>query len=181
MAFSLTTLRRQYAHVPALAADPHPSVDAEQVTRTHLDELHSWAQIFYDVTLDGVLYSYDRERLGRLREQGRLPIVCVENVEALAAFEAESTGWLPVLLWCPRDEAAKRSTHGWPVEEPDRRWSRRWERSTKGLLADPGRFTLTVRSDRLDAVEIARIVHLAAQAGSTNEHATSTPPAASHR
>lgn len=184
-AFSLTTLRRCYAHVPALSIDPHRSVDGEKATQRHLDELGSWAQIFHSATVGGVQYSYDRERLVRLREQGRLPIVCVEDAHALAAFEAESAGWLPVVLWCPRDEAEKRLTRGRQVGEPvydaDRSWSRRWERSTKSLFADPGRFTLSLRSDRLNSVEIARIIHLAVQAGSAEDDTISTPPAASAR
>jgi hypothetical protein len=184
-AFSLTTLRRAYAHVPALSIDPHRSVDGEKVARKHLDELHSWAQIFHSTTVDGVQYSYDRERLVRFREQGRLPIVCVEDVHALAAFEGESEGWLPVLLWCPRHEAEKRLTRGWPVGEPaydaDRSWFRRWERSTKSLFADPSRFTLSLRSDKLNAVEIARIIHLAAQAESTEDETTSAHAAAVQR
>lgn len=183
-AFSLTTLRRGYAHVPAMATKPHRSVDAEQTAQKHLDELHAWAQIFYAVTVDGRRYAYDRERLLHLREQGRLPIVCVEDAHALAAFEAESEGWLPVMLWCPRSEAVQRLTRTWPVGEPayvaDRSWSRRWERSTKSLFADPSRFTLTLRSDKLNAVEIARVIHLAAQTGST-EDTTSTSSAAFRR
>lgn len=180
VAFSLTSLRRGYAHVPALAVSPHWSVDAEQAGRRHLDELRSWAQIFYDVTLDGVQYFYDRERLVRLREQGRVPIVCVEDARALSAFEAESEAWLAVMVWCPREEAGERLTRGWPVGEPaytaDRSWQRRWERSAKGLFADSSRFTVTVRSDRLGAVEIARVVHLVAQAGSADDDVASEPP-----
>jgi hypothetical protein len=156
--FALETLRRTYAHVPALTTTPDPTVDAEKVTQRHLDELRSWAQLFHEVTLDGHSFTHDRERLVQLREKGRMPVVCVEDAPALDAFDHESDGWLPVLLWCPREVAEQRTA------DPGRAWARRWERSSKSLAAQSHRFTLSLRTDRLNAVEIARIVHLAAQA-----------------
>jgi hypothetical protein len=168
VAFALTSLRRSYAHVPALTAARHFVIDAEQTSQKHLDELRSWAQLFHEFSVERAQYVYDRERLERLRVQGRIPVVCVEDVDALPAFERESDDWLAVLLWCPRGRAENRLTRGRPpAEQPatvPRSWTRRWERSLKGLHRGAQRFTVTLRSDRLDAVEAARIVHLAAQA-----------------
>lgn len=154
--------------MPALTtAAPAPLVDAEQMTRAHLDELRAWAQIVHEFHVDVTTYVYERERLDRLRGQGRIPIVCVDDIDAVPAFERESGGWLAVLLWCPRDEALQRLDRR-RSDVPRRPWRRRWERSSKGLLREARRFTLTLRSDHLDAVEAARIVHLAAQAGAAD-------------
>ena len=163
VAFALTSLRRSYARVPALTTATDPPVDAEPAARAHLDELRSWAQVLHEFTVDGSGYLYDRERPAGLREQGRLPVVCVEDADAPAAFRRESAGWLPVLLWCPAPEARARAGRGLrgPV---DRGWTRRWERSSTALLGAATHFTLTLRTDRLDAVDAARIIHAAAQA-----------------
>ncbi|BBF99811.1 MULTISPECIES: hypothetical protein [Pseudonocardia] len=68
-----------------------------------------------------------------------------------------------MLLWCPARDARARAGRGLrgPV---GRSWTRRWERSSKALLGAATRFTLTLRTDRLDAVDAARVVHSAAQA-----------------
>jgi hypothetical protein len=166
--FALTSLRRSYAPFPALTVARQPSIHAEQTTRQHLDELRAWAQIFHEFTVEGTSYAFDRERLSKLREQGRIPVACVDDADALQAFEHESSDWLQILLWCPREAAERRLTSGWPAREeheaPGRPSMRRWDRSSKGLQRDTRRFTLTIRSDRLDAVQVAQIVHLAAMA-----------------
>jgi hypothetical protein len=165
-AFALTSLRRSYAHYPALTPARQALVDAAQATRRQLDELRSWAQLFAESTCDGVGYAYDRERLNKLRDQGRIPVACVDDVDVLRAFEQEADDWLPVLLWCPREEAERRladarDVHATPVSA----WLRRWDRSTKKLLREPLRFPLSIRTDRMDPVHVAQIVHLAAQSG----------------
>lgn len=167
--FALTSLRRSYASFPALTVAHRPQIDAEQTTQRHLDEMRAWAQIFHELRVEGANYAYDRERLSKLREEGRIPVACVDDPDALLAFEREADDWLRVLLWCPREEAERRLSRGWPGDEeqkaPGRSSMRRWDRSSKGLLRDTQRFTMTVRSDRLDAVQMAQVVHLTAQSG----------------
>ena len=175
VAFALSTLRRSYGHVPALTAATHPAMGAEQTSQKYLDELRSWAQLFYEFTVERARYVYDRERLDTLRAQGRVPVVCIEDIDALSAFEREPDDWLTVILRCPRDHARDRLTRGHSAAGRaaiiTRSWTRRWERSIKALERGTQRFTMTLRSDRLDAVEIARIVHIAAQASArTNEN-----------
>lgn len=169
--------------MPALTVAARSPVDAEQTTQRHLDDLQAWAQVFHRFTTDGDTFVYDRERLSKLREQGRVPVSCVDDIATVEAFEREAGDWLHVLLWCPREEAERRLADGWTVNEgqpaPERGWVRRWEKSTKGLLRDPRRFTLAIRSDHLDAVQIAQIVHLAAQAGRSTPHSASRPGATS--
>ncbi|MEU6698957.1 hypothetical protein [Pseudonocardia sp. NPDC046786] len=156
---------------------------AEQTSQKHLDELRSWAQLFYEFTVERARYGYDRERLNTLRGQGHIPVVCVENIDALSAFQRESDDWLTVLLRCPRDHAQDRLTRGRSATERaaiiTRSWRRRWDRSVKALEQGAQRFTMTLRSDRLDAVEIARIVHLAAQASVRADGSPSTVEARS--
>lgn len=167
--FALTSLRRSYASFPALTVAHRARVAAEQTTRRHLDELRAWAQLFHEFTSDGIRFAYERERLNNLREQGRIPIACVDDGDVLQAFEREADDWLQILLWCPRDEAERRLARTWFAHEkqrtPDRSSMRRWDRSEKKLLRDTRRFTLSIRTDRLNAVQVAQIVHLAAQSG----------------
>jgi hypothetical protein len=97
--------------------------------------------------------------------------------------EREADDWLQILLWCPREEAERRLARVWSADEeptaPDRSSMRRWDRSHKRLLRDTRRFSLTIRSDRLDAVQVAQIVHLAAQSGAPGPDLASRPVAAS--
>jgi len=162
VAFALTSLRRCYARLPALSTATDPTVDAERAAPAHLDELRAWAQIVHGFTVGPAEFLHDRARPAALREQGRLPVVCVEGADARSAFERESPHWLPVLLWCPADEARTRAGRGLPGP-PVRDWTRRWERSSKGLLAAARHFTLTLRTNRLDAVTAARVIHSAAR------------------
>ncbi len=168
VALALSSLRRGYAHVSALTTATQPVLSAVPTSQRYLDDLSSWAQLFYEFRVEGARYVYDRERLDRLRGQGRLPVVCVEDIDALSAFERESGDWLPVLVWCPREHARDRLTLRRAISERSaiitRSWTRRWDQSFKELYQDGQRFTMTLRTDRSDAVEIARIVHLAAQA-----------------
>jgi hypothetical protein len=166
--FALTSLRRSYAHYPALTTAHQDLVDAVHTTRQQMDDLRSWAQLFAGSTRDGIGWAYDRARLTRLREQGRVPVACVDDVDVLRAFEREADDWLVVLLWCPREEAERRIARAGDVRRiPASTWLRRWDRSTKQLFRDPQRFALTIRTDRMDAVQVAQIVHLAAQSGAT--------------
>lgn len=183
VAFALTSLRRSYASFPALTVVARSPVDAEQTTQRHLDELRDWAQVFHRFTTDGAAYVYDRERLAKLRKQGRVPVACVDDIATVEAFEREAGDWLYVLLWCPRDEAQRRLAAGWSADggrpTPESGWVRQWEKSSKVLLKDPRRFTLAIRSDHLDAVQIAQIIHLAAQAGRSSPLSASRPGATS--
>jgi hypothetical protein len=182
-AFALTSLRRSYAPFPALTVAHQSPIAAEQTTQRHLDELKAWAQVFHEFTNDGISYAYDRERLNKLREQGRIPVACVDDADTARAFEREADDWLQILLWCPRAEAERRLAGVRPAAEeptaPDRSSMRRWDRSNKRLLRDTGWFTLMIRSDRLDAVQVAQIVHLAAQSGAPGPDLASRPVAAS--
>ncbi|WP_232660556.1 hypothetical protein [Pseudonocardia sp. TRM90224] len=159
--FALTSLRRSYAPFPALTVGSDTRVAAERTTQRHLDELKAWAQVFHEFTSDGARYVYDRERLNRIREQGRIPVACVDDIDVLRAFEREADDWLQVLLWCPREEAERRLAATGVA--PDRAAVRRWDRSEKGLLGDVRRFTVSIRTDRLNAVQVAQLVHHAAQ------------------
>ncbi|ANY06335.1 hypothetical protein [Pseudonocardia sp. HH130630-07] len=164
LAFALTSLRRSYAHVPGLTTTPHPLVDAEQVPPSQLAELRSWAALVHESTVGGTRVAHDRERADRLRAQGRTPVVCVADADALVAFTHEPGGWLTVLLHCPRDRAEQRLRAAGHGASLDRRWSRRWEQTAAGLHRAAERVTLALRSDRLDPLDAARLVHLAAQA-----------------
>lgn len=165
--FALASLRLSYAPFPALTVARQPSIHAAPTTQRYLEELRAWAQIFHEYTAEGATYAYDRERLSKLRTQGRIPVACVDDVDALPAFEREDVDWLRILLWCPREEAERRLTRARYATEEQRASGRssmrRWDRSSKGLLRAGLQFTLTLRSDHMGAVQLAQIVHLAAQ------------------
>lgn len=169
VAFALQSLRATYAPFPALTVAHQPLVHGQRTTQAHLDELRSWAQMFHEFTIDGDSYAYDGERLGALRERGHVPVACVDDIAGLEAFEREAGDWLAILLWCPREAAERRLASDRSVwadrEAYVRRLVRWWDRSTRVLLRDVSRFTVVLRSDHVNAVQIAQIVHLAAQAG----------------
>ena len=170
VAFALTSLRRSYAHYPALTTERQALVDAARTTQSQLDELRSWAQLFVEFTCEGISYAYDHQRLNKLREQGRIPVACVDDIDVLRAFEQEADDWLQVLLWCPRQEAERRLASTPDVHRTSAPAGlRRWDRSTKRLLREPLRFPLSIRTDRMDPVHVAQIVHLAAQSGAFAE------------
>jgi hypothetical protein len=126
VAFALTSLRRSYAPFPALTVAHRSPIAAEQTTQRHLDELKAWAQVFHGFTSDGISYAYDRERLNKLRDQGRIPVACVDDADALRAFEREADDWLQILLWCPREEAERRLARVWsPTKSRRPRTARR--------------------------------------------------------
>ena len=167
VAFALTSLRPTYAPFPALTAAPSAGLGAESTTGRHLADLRAWAQVFHEFDHAGDRYVHDHERLRTIRERGCVPVAWVEDVAALTAFDRESDDWLAVLLWCPRDEVERSLTQGdlsrrWTA---DRAFRRSWDRAHRRLLGNLQRFTLTIRTDRLDAVDTARLVHLAVQSG----------------
>jgi hypothetical protein len=82
-----------------------------------------------------------------------------------------------------REEAERRLANVRSADEQQtasgRSSMRRWDRSSKQLLRDTRRFTLTIRSDRLDMFQVAQIVHLAAQSMAPGPDLAPRPVAAS--
>lgn len=130
VAFALTTLARDYVHLPALSSGEADG--AERATDRHLDELRAWAQVVVEYRRGGVRFVVDHERLRRAREAGRVPVVTTDEPRVLDALLAESPGWLPVLV-CPA-----------PSPRP---WS---------SLVD--RFAVTARLDRVPTMSVASLV-----------------------
>lgn len=132
VAFALTTLARDYAHLPVLTTGDADGVSGERTTARHLDELQAWAQILVEYRRGGVRFVVDHERLRRTRDAGRIPVVTTDEPRVLDALLAESPGWLAVLA---SPAAALRP------------WSR---------LLD--RFAVTARTDRVPPMSVASLV-----------------------
>ncbi|MDN5917190.1 MAG: hypothetical protein L0I76_19155 [Pseudonocardia sp.] len=150
-AFALTTLGRRYERLPALTTARASTLDIETATAGHLDELRSWAQVLHEVSRNGAAHIYDTERLRSVRDSGRFPVVTLDTVAALDAFASESPDWLTVLLHGPFDPA-RTDTPRRGRNRSDRELRRIWDR-----------FVLTVRTDLLPALEVARLVDRAVQ------------------
>ncbi|WP_028921617.1 hypothetical protein [Pseudonocardia acaciae] len=152
-AFALGALGDRYVRFPALTTGRDVALDTERVPRGRITELRSWAQVFHEVVRDGAVLVHDHERLGRIRESGRLPVVTVDAVASLDAFARESTRWLPVLLRCPYDAGRSRLPR------------RQWARGYRELERAQDRFALAVRTDRLPVMVVAHLIHTVAQVG----------------
>jgi hypothetical protein len=152
-AFALGALGYRYVRFPALTIGRDSVLDTEHVSQSRIAELRSWAQVFHEVVRDGEVLVHDHERLGRIRESGRLPIVTVDAVASLDAFARESSRWLSVLLRCPYESGRSCLPR------------RDWARGYRELERAQDRFTLAVRTDRLPVMVVAHLIHTVAQVG----------------
>lgn len=150
-AFALTALGRRYERLPALTTARESTLDIERATPAHIDELRAWAQVLHESDRQGGAHVYDHERLRAIRDAGRFAVVTLDTTSALDAFARESPDWLAVLLHGPYDQA--RTTVA----------RRSWARTERGLARVRDRFVLTLRTDRLSALEVAQLVDRAVQ------------------
>jgi hypothetical protein len=98
VALTLTTLARDYVLHPALTTGPADGIALERVTARRLAELRSWAQIVVEYRRGDAVVAHDHERLHRVRDVGRVPVVVTDEPRVLEALLAESPGWLAVLI-----------------------------------------------------------------------------------
>ena len=148
-AFALTALARRYARFPALCSARVSALDIEYATDRHIAELRSWAQIFHEVTRDGALHIHDSERLCRIRDEGRTPVVTVDAVGCLDAFAGGPRPWLTVLLHGRTDR---------PSAVLRRRTARELERLGR-------RCVLAVRTDLLSVGAVSQLIDRAVRDG----------------
>jgi guanylate kinase len=135
-----------------------------EISRTDLDRLDSQGQILFRNDRYGNTYAIDRPALDQHRRDGRLPVVEIGQVAAIASLSAECMRWLRVLLWCPRDLTAQRLKERGNTDIPARLDA--WDETIADLRgARSGDFDLAIRTDHISLDETVGAIDAAARGG----------------
>nr|WP_203601417.1 guanylate kinase [Streptomyces sp. SID9727] len=128
-------------------------VDAEE-----LEDLRRQSRILVETRRYGNVYAVDELSLTEPQHRGRVPVTHIGNVTDMRTLlqRAESTSWLRVLLWIPRNECERRSHARKDTDTPKRVAA--WDETAQDLYASDVRdlFDLVIRTDRTDPVTAAK-------------------------
>jgi guanylate kinase len=105
-------------------------------------------------------YVFDQAGVDELLAQGHVPVLHLGQLDAVRAVEAGYPDVMTVLVWCDRDEAARRVAARGDVDADARLAA--WDETAADLAAhDHYRFTMRLDTGDQAAGESARLIHAA--------------------
>ena len=149
---ALLALDPQFARFERLKAGPGNTRGYRMVSQAHVDAITASDDVVWANERYGATYVIDRPRLTeQLRHS--IPVLHIGQPEAVDAVAQgfPEIDWLVIALWCPRDEAARRSSHRGDRDQRERLAA--WD-ATPAL--PPPATTLNTQHHRPEAV--ARLI-----------------------
>jgi guanylate kinase len=107
----------------------------------------------------GNTYAVDRPSLDALFARGLVPIVHMGQLAGIRVLKTYTAAWLTFLLWCPREVVEKRARERGGPDLAARLSA--WDETAQDLeRADPGDFSLRIRTDWQTPTEIAEAIRV---------------------
>jgi len=125
-----------------------------------VDRMRHDGEIVHENRRYGALFVTDRTALDRLVAVGRVPVVHIGQIDAVAALARYPARWTPILLWCSRPVTALRSRARGDLDTEAR--LRAWAETLEDLRAHPSmRWSAALRTDRVPPEEAATTIRTA--------------------
>ncbi|MFD5245652.1 kinase [Amycolatopsis sp. NPDC058340] len=148
-----------YSHFQRLKVGPGRTSGYRMGTVEQLATLREHGQVIYENRRYDSTYVVDRSELDAiLHEQERVPVLHVGQVDAIRAIcRGYPLTWTVVMVFCPREEAAKRliGRHDARVDERLAVWD---ETLTEARSADPALFDLVLNTGAFEPTHTAAAI-----------------------
>ncbi|WP_241255529.1 guanylate kinase [Candidatus Protofrankia californiensis] len=156
---ALTAVDDRYVHFDRLKAGSGKSVGYRRTSAGDLAQLHDRHLIVYANERYGNIYAIDSPRLDEIIIAGRVPVVHLGQVAGITALRTGYPArWLTILLWCPRDITRARLHERGSSDLEER--LRVWDETQADLAAaEPGTFTMVLRTDQRTPTATAHLIH----------------------
>lgn len=153
---ALTELNSKYAQFARLKVGTGKSAGYRIGTAGHLDELEAAGDVVYANARYGNTYVIDRPGVDAAFAAG-MPVVHLGQIDGIRALAGYLANWTLVLLWCPREVTAERSTRRGDTDTTARLAA--WDATREDLNAHPDlAWDLTLDTTTAAPQEAARLI-----------------------